>query len=461
MKEIKGIYRILVLLGSIACLCTSCALKEMEEAGNQHEDNPTKISLEETDESQRIVFSYAENISMPKGAEMLIHDFTSDYYASFVDYQEPDLLTYFDFRYEKSAENAYINQLALAYLLGVRKAQELDLRLKDYECILEVIAIQETQDGLLSIEILEHSQIKYAFMPERIIYASGIKHEFILSELDDHWSILLHSKLEDIYYIAEEALSSEVQQDELGKIPGSSEDKLLWDVGKEIDIILLEEGYQEVLDSLMQEAKASILLNTIAYKQYLEGSDIQEDDEAAWDYEYNREKAIEYAYEWTGCCGLLRNPVWMAYDGLGGNCNNFISQCLYAGGIPMDITGSINNQWKWYEDYLDANESHSGRSSSWSGVDEFYEYAMNNEGPGLVAQVGKNIYCGQIGDIIQYGMDGEWNHSVIIVEIIPDENGKTIDYLINSNTTDRIDCPMSAYSYTDIRLIKILGYNKE
>lgn len=39
------------------------------------------------------------------------------------------------------------------------------------------------------------------------------------------------------------------------------------------------------------------------------------------------------------------------------------------------------------------------------------------------------------------------------------DDGNVVDLLINSNTTDRVDYPMSAYGYTDIRLIKIIGYN--
>lgn len=40
-------------------------------------------------------------------------------------------------------------------------------------------------------------------------------------------------------------------------------------------------------------------------------------------------------------------------------------------------------------------------------------------------------------------------------------NQGALDYLINSNTTDRINYPASAYGYSDLRFIKIQGWNEE
>lgn len=43
--------------------------------------------------------------------------------------------------------------------------------------------------------------------------------------------------------------------------------------------------------------------------------------------EYQREKAVEYAKKWA----YRRNPKYYNYDGVGGDCTNFVSQCIYAG----------------------------------------------------------------------------------------------------------------------------------
>ncbi len=52
---------------------------------------------------------------------------------------------------------------------------------------------------------------------------------------------------------------------------------------------------------------------------------------------YERQKAIDYARAWA----LGRNPVYHDYEKYGGDCTNYISQCLHAGNIPFDESGII------------------------------------------------------------------------------------------------------------------------
>ena len=52
-------------------------------------------------------------------------------------------------------------------------------------------------------------------------------------------------------------------------------------------------------------------------------------------YDYNREAAVAYAKKWA----LGRNPAYKDYELLGGDCTNYISQSLHAGGIPFDHNG--------------------------------------------------------------------------------------------------------------------------
>ena len=52
--------------------------------------------------------------------------------------------------------------------------------------------------------------------------------------------------------------------------------------------------------------------------------------------EYNREAAAEYARTWA----LYRNPKYKDYDSWGGDCTNYISQCIHAGNIPFDNQGN-------------------------------------------------------------------------------------------------------------------------
>lgn len=45
---------------------------------------------------------------------------------------------------------------------------------------------------------------------------------------------------------------------------------------------------------------------------------------------YDREKAVAYAHKWA----YGRNPAYADFSAMGGDCTNFLSQCLHAGGLP-------------------------------------------------------------------------------------------------------------------------------
>lgn len=423
---------------------------------NQNQDTePEIVSVIEVDsgldsESGRIRMHYQTAGRLPQGAEDLLMDFMLEYAEALAELQETDLRPYFHMEQDEVRENAYINQLALSYLIEVRKMQANDLRMTAFDRQIMIVQAEEVESEVWEIGLAENSQVNYAFTQDVDTYASGVAHEFILEKLDGEWKIVFHSKEEDVYYLAEETF--DVAEDE-------SENENDEAVDIERAEPSLEEIYGELLEVQLAYARESIEKNKEEFRRYLEDASYDQDTDLTWEHDYDRQAAVSYSYDWIGEEQKLRNPDWHVYDGLGGNCNNFISQCLHAGGIPMDIEGHVTLQWKWYEEFLSSREAATGRTASWTGVDEFYEYARDNQGYGLVALVGRNIYSGRIGDIIQYGTHGDWNHSVIIVDVVRDEHGHIVDYLINSNTTDRIDCPMSAYAYTDIRLIRILGYN--
>ena len=56
--------------------------------------------------------------------------------------------------------------------------------------------------------------------------------------------------------------------------------------------------------------------------------------------EYLRNNVLEYAYKWA----YKRNPAYYDYDKIGGDCTNFVSQCIYAGSKIMNFTKTFG----WY-----------------------------------------------------------------------------------------------------------------
>ena len=87
--------------------------------------------------------------------------------------------------------------------------------------------------------------------------------------------------------------------------------------------------------------------------------------------DYNREHAVTYAKKWANG----RNPLFYNFTGIGGDCTNFVSQCIYAGSCKMNFTPTFG----WY--YTSPNS----RAPAWSGVPYLYNFIVNNAGAGPFA----------------------------------------------------------------------------
>ena len=154
--------------------------------------------------------------------------------------------------------------------------------------------------------------------------------------------------------------------------------------------------------------------------------------------EYNRTNAVAYAHKW----GLLRNPQFYNFDGIGGDCTNFVSQCIYAGAKVMNYTRDVG----WY--YI----SSTNRAAAWTSVEYLYRFLTTNkeEGPyGIKCPI--NLL--KIGDIIQLSYDGIlFGHSLFVIKTHP-------EILVAQHSTDEnyINRPFSSYSYSTARGIHIEG----
>ncbi|WP_243136678.1 amidase domain-containing protein [Acetobacterium paludosum] len=374
---------------------------------------------------------YVRVVKIRSGEDMLepeiiapISKYFETTYAATADLKTTDITTLF---LDPSSENAWINQNTLDYLINLRLAQTDDLRMTNYECGLKISEINDTGDEL-EVVVMEDRTVNFAFIPNIDSSSSGIKHTFYLKKDDNGYVIVEHHQEEDYFSMIEKTIT-----DNSGNL-------------KEAPAALLNQATSVVKD---------LSLDKKAYNV-----SEQKTRESNSKNPYDAKSAVSYAMTWVNSQGVIRNTdEYGIYDQYDGNCNNYISQCLHAGGIPMDYFGDAYTQWKWYDDSINLEETDSGRSPAWAGVDEFYTYANENTGYGLAAIVDDNVFSGSIGDILQYGYNQEWHHSVIITDVITDENGNMLDYLINSNTTDRINYPASAYGYPEIRLIKIMGWN--
>ncbi len=158
---------------------------------------------------------------------------------------------------------------------------------------------------------------------------------------------------------------------------------------------------------------------------------------------YNRAAAVQYAHTWA----YGRNPAFYDYERIGGDCTNFASQCVYAGGGVMNFTRDFG----WY--YIDANN----KAPAWTGVQFFYNF-MTRAQPS-VGPVAVNSDISQIepGDVVQMSFDGvQWNHTPVVVAVLQGTAAPS-RILVAAHSYDADNRPLDTYSYKGIRFLHFLG----
>lgn len=126
---------------------------------------------------------------------------------------------------------------------------------------------------------------------------------------------------------------------------------------------------------------------------------------------YNRIAARDYAYKYWSSY----NPAYTSYKGNGGDCANFVSQCIHAGGIPTDAT------WK-------------ADSVSWIRASAVPSYMMNK------GYATKTSYTNATAGSFAYTSSGA-GHAVLVTI----NDGAKIAY-----TAHTTDCKDAAFSSTDL-----------
>lgn len=152
---------------------------------------------------------------------------------------------------------------------------------------------------------------------------------------------------------------------------------------------------------------------------------------------YLRDRAVAYAERYA----FSQNPLFSNFQGIGGNCTNFVSQALYAAGCTMNYTPTFG----WYYVSLD------DRSPSWTGVDYFYNFMTTNGGVGPFArEISPDM--SEVGDVIQLGRNEDgFYHTLLIVGYEGD------DPLVAAQTDNAYRRPLSSYTYDYSRFLKIEG----
>ena len=157
---------------------------------------------------------------------------------------------------------------------------------------------------------------------------------------------------------------------------------------------------------------------------------------------YDRFAAVLYAHEWA----YGRNPRFYNYDELGGDCTNFASQCIFAGGGVMNFLPTFG----WY--YIDANQ----KAPAWTGVTFLFDFLTRPQPS--VGPVGRECAIEELrpGDVIQLSFKGEqYQHTPVVVSVKPPFRPQ--DILVAAHSFDADYRPLSTYEYQKIRFMQIKG----
>lgn len=155
---------------------------------------------------------------------------------------------------------------------------------------------------------------------------------------------------------------------------------------------------------------------------------------------YDRAAVTDYAVRWARSC----NPRYADFSGMGGECSNFASQCIYTGCGIMNF--SAGNGWYY--------ENERSLSPSWANVRLLYNFLTSNTGAGPYAMP-ENLSMAEPGDLIQLQNEkGEWYHSVVVL-------GNTeSDILVAAHDDFALYRPLTSFPCVNKVLLHILGYRR-
>ena len=139
------------------------------------------------------------------------------------------------------------------------------------------------------------------------------------------------------------------------------------------------------------------------------------------------------------------------------NCTNYVSQCVFAGGIPMDYTGRREAGW-WYKGRQNNQEQW---SYSWAVAHALQHHLSQSRAHGLRAEAVPRPDMLQLGDVICYDWDGNgrFQHNTIVTAFTP--SGMP---LVNANTVSsrhRYWDYRDSYAWTDRTQYRFFHINDE
>lgn len=146
---------------------------------------------------------------------------------------------------------------------------------------------------------------------------------------------------------------------------------------------------------------------------------------------YSRQAMQTYARLWA----MRRSPYYPSFDDAGGDCTNFVSQCVREGGWELVGPPGSANLAKWFY-----GDTVGLCSWTWGGADPWFSFASFYSGR---TRILSNVYYMMYGDVLQYDFtnDGSIDHTQIASGFFYNE--KTVEFYMSQHDVDYMDRPLT------------------
>lgn len=391
MRLKQNVVLILILVGLLGSICLGIAIKGKV-------NNEPVVTEEPEVEVIPTHFAKAVNNGekLPQEVLDVINNYMDDYFLSLYTLETQDTTKYFSNEVEGK-----ISDLAIKLTVESRKLYDFDFTMSDASYVLNITDYYEI-DGKHCVEFLEDDSFSFKFLNGITSQSFDVENSFVIEKVNDEYKISSLDKQQGYY--------------------------LMFSDNRDEDLNGLYDFYLKRLTATIEDEnfKKQKALDT----PYVASTNA--------DIKYDRSAAANYVATYYH----TRNDAYYDFSEEGGNCQNFASQALVAGGMKMDEVGDC--QW-YYSNHLDY-------VAPWVHVSSFNEYCDENESGGLVCDLNSNVYYAEPGDLIQVGISSV-SHTTIVSQIVDGH------LLLSSNSIDMKDFPLEAYTYPVRKLIKILGSN--
>lgn len=411
-KVISFIFAVLIIIFFVVFLIWFLN-KRVDKKTNTNQNNEKTEEIEKGQgeipkEPETYLNNITYDVKLDKEIGNKIIEYMDLYYKSMKQLKEYDMTYLFS-----NQEQGNINQTAVSLLIDIRKLKPNDLTLSSALYDLRIESVTKSGDTI-NVVVRENNYLRFNFMKDIESKTYNIENNFTFKLIDGEYKISKYSKVQDFYVM----ITSYYQG------------------GGKAELDKLKNSYITLIKQKESDLKQD-------YQDYLNNTGI---NVKTCDHDYDRTKAYNYAIKWVN----KRSSEWPEYNS---NCQNYASQVVYAGGVPMDYNGS----YKW-GNYNKLSQSGT-LDTTWTYVPYFYSYVKNNTGYGICGDVDVNLYYAEAGDVIHVGISGPTKHALVVIGTYKKDE-KVVDVLVNSNTVDLENYPISAYVYPYTELIKIYGWNE-